>query len=485
MGQHLPTLNWEKDKTGKYKAGGRWRYWHKELRKNKYYSGGNGKSDRDNYRKQQEECAKWLKELEEAKPNRQAYEYAIGERQAILDYMTVSGDVDTALKERLTEELKTLRKNYQLPSPPPLIVNLNKEPPSPIRPDVLEGMDEIEHRRWKKKIGQLKAHQRWTAPASKRDTISHHAEQWLKTLERSAKLPGGITPSSFKTYEERTTVFKDWAGDRSVQELEGQLLLQFKAHLEDQVISEKITSRWAYNVMTLAKRFTKAMYTQGTLEHMPRCFDDALISPDNPGVVVWDKDEVKMFLSKASERTQLYILLCLNCGMYPSDISDLRQDEVDWKAGRITRKRTKTKKRKTVPEVTYLLWDSTFTLLKKFRSDNPTFALTNANGSQLVRREFTKKKDGTEKVGYVNNIAKAYERTCKKIKWKPAKSLMLLRKTGSDTLKNHHQYTNYRQYYLGQAGLTLADRRYTASGYDDFDESQIWLGEQFNQKTQR
>ncbi|RCS44021.1 hypothetical protein DTL42_17980 [Bremerella cremea] len=137
------------------------------------------------------------------------------------------------------------------------------------------------------------------------------------------------------------------------------------------------------------------------------------------------------------------------------------------------------------PEVTYLLWDSTFTLLKKFRSDNPTFALTNANGSQLVRREFSKKKDGTEKVGYVNNIAKAYERTCKKIKWKPAKSLMLVRKTGSDTLKSNHQYTNYRQYYLGQAGLTLADRRYTASGYNDFDQSQLWLGNQFDQATDR
>ena len=33
------------------------------------------------------------------------------------------------------------------------------------------------------------------------------------------------------------------------------------------------------------------------------------------------------------DRTKLYVLLCLNCGMYQSDISDIGEDEVDWTAG--------------------------------------------------------------------------------------------------------------------------------------------------------
>ena len=64
MGQHLPTLNWESDKSGEDKAGGLWRFWTNAKRRNRYFNGGNGKSDRDNYH-QQQACAKWLAEQEE------------------------------------------------------------------------------------------------------------------------------------------------------------------------------------------------------------------------------------------------------------------------------------------------------------------------------------------------------------------------------------------------------------------------------------
>ena len=47
-------------------------------------------------------------------------------------------------------------------------------------------------------------------------------------------------------------------------------------------------------------------------------------------------------------------------GMYQGDISNLQHAEVDWKIGRITRKRSKTKKHKGVPTVSYLLWKETF-----------------------------------------------------------------------------------------------------------------------------
>jgi integrase len=56
-----------------------------------------------------------------------------------------------------------------------------------------------------------------------------------------------------------------------------------------------------------------------------------------------------------SDRTKLYLLLMLNCGMYQNDIAELQQDEVNWKAGTLTRARSKTRERHG-PVVTYKLW---------------------------------------------------------------------------------------------------------------------------------
>ena len=45
--------------------------------------------------------------------------------------------------------------------------------------------------------------------------------------------------------------------------------------------------------------------------------------------------EVRDLLAEANERTKLYLLLMLNCGMQQKDISDLQQGDVDWEHGRI------------------------------------------------------------------------------------------------------------------------------------------------------
>ena len=67
----------------------------------------------------------------------------------------------------------------------------------------------------------------------------------------------------------------------------------------------------------------------------------------------------------------------LNCGMTQRDISDLKDEEVDWNAGRIRRKRSKTANHDNVPVVEYLLWPRTFDLLKEYRSGGELVLLTN------------------------------------------------------------------------------------------------------------
>lgn len=53
------------------------------------------------------------------------------------------------------------------------------------------------------------------------------------------------------------------------------------------------------------------------------------------------------------------MLLGLNCGYRQTDIASIHPREIDWKRGEISRKRTKTVKKKRTPTVTYKLWPRT------------------------------------------------------------------------------------------------------------------------------
>ena len=122
---------------------------------------------------------------------------------------------------------------------------------------------------------------------------------------------------------------------------------------------------------------------------------------------MFDKDEIKALLAKASNRTKLYILLMLNCGMTQKDIADLLVTEVDWKEGRIIRKRSKTADEENVPTVNYKLWPETFRLLKQERAaESKDRVLLNSNGGPIWTEKITK--DG--KYQKTDNVKSAFDR---------------------------------------------------------------------------
>ena len=170
----------------------------------------------------------------------------------------------------------------------------------------------------------------------------------------------------------------------------------------------------------------------------------------------------------------LYILLCLNCGMRQSDIAALRQSEVDWEAGRIRRKRGKTKEHENVPVVDYLLWEETARLLRKYRSKHPELALTNENNNPLKCETII---DG--KVKRLDNIRSAYLRLQMKLKIpaKERKPLASLRATASTKLGDHSEFSRFAQFFLGHSPGTVADKHYVKPSGEQFDRAITWLGE--------
>jgi integrase len=167
-----------------------------------------------------------------------------------------------------------------------------------------------------------------------------------------------------------------------------------------------------------------------------------------------------------------------NCGMTQVDVSNLRDDEVDWAAGRITRKRSKTADCENTPEVCYKLWPLTFELLKQYRSGSERVLLTES-GKPFVRKDLVEGKL-VKADGFASNYAHLKKKLRKSL---PGfkRSLKQLRKLGASLLEGHKDHGRFVSYFLGHSPRTVKDRHYAVPPQSLFDEAVAWLGEQLGQ----
>lgn len=58
-------------------------------------------------------------------------------------------------------------------------------------------------------------------------------------------------------------------------------------------------------------------------------------------------------------------------------------------------------------------------------------------------------------------------------------ALKVFRKTSESKIGNHPQYAYLKQYFLGHAARTIADKHYFALGVDAFDKAIDWLRDEY------
>jgi integrase len=186
-------------------------------------------------------------------------------------------------------------------------------------------------------------------------------------------------------------------------------------------------------------------------------------------------DEVKALIDASTGQLTLHLLLMVNCGFTQQDVADLVDDEVNWKAGTITRKRSKTRNHDDVPTVTYLLWKRTFELLKKYRQQEGGLVLRTKSGQPWITKRQTNgvfnRSDNTKSV---YRHLQEFTSTDKPIK--------LLRKTSSSLLDTHKDYGRYAGYFLAHSPTTVRDKSYVKPSQDQFDLAVAWLGSQYGKQ---
>jgi integrase len=306
-------------------------------------------------------------------------------------------------------------------------------------------------------------------------TVKVQVDAW-RTLLRSVCQSGQMSEGRFDGYSRNIGNFVAWIGeDASIDAIDETKLEGFFNHLSIQVGAQKYSPNYAHTLMMTAKQFIsrlaemKLIPLPGNIRSRRFRFNHSAAGK----IETFSIQEVRAMLDACegfSEKTKLYLLLMLNCGMYQNDIAELIKEEVNWTKGTLTRARSKTRERKG-PVVTYKLWPETFVLLKKHRAKNGELALTTDEGNPLVRYWL---EDG--EMRRYDVIQSAWTRLAGRMRVRKIRlGMKHLRKTSASLLGQHPQYKFYANHFLADSPRTVADRHYVTPNDEEFFEALDWL----------
>jgi integrase len=323
-------------------------------------------------------------------------------------------------------------------------------------------------------------------PTNEPHTVHQAVESFL-AKQRVRVNAGEISAGYYDLLQRSLNEFADHVGRRvSVNNITGHVLESYHTTI---IQRGEWSKDYAASRMRNVKTFVNWCYDIELLDKLPRIMRRGnrvlSIETGEKKKPVFTNEEVKILLDHASERTQLYLLLMANTGCTQIDLSELRPDQVDWKTGRITRKRTKTEDSENVPEVSYPLWGRTFDLLKKYGKRKGDHVLTNEQGGELKREGL----DGT-RLTKCDNVATAYARLIRKLTTpkkdrktgkvvtppllKRGKPLKTFRKTSPSRLEDS-EYATCSRWFGGWSPKSVADKNYIRPPQEMFDKAVRWL----------
>ena len=495
-------------------TGGRQGRWKKKYRGRTLYLGSAGsKSDLEAYRLAMDvwRTRKAGIDAEEAarpKPHQADYEAAIREWEQVLRWSLEHGDDRTAGAARLKLSDLRDRLNRKVPAalaredrfwssfewPRELLSSIsaslagagiaadatdNRKSASIVNPAEhhVERLDGTPAR-IQRKIWQDRLHTRSAPEATRDQSVAAHMARYLHDEQRRVEA-GELSAGRFTSKQSNLHDFRDWLGhSTALKAITGDRLLEYRRHLLARIREHQLARDTAHGRMNDIKAFIRSLWETEVLEELPRLLAQGskklTIGRQVTTPEFFTAEEVKQSLNAANERTRLYLLLMLNCGMYQGDIANLHPDEVDWNSGTITRKRSKTRGHESVPTVRYQLWHQTLQLLRKFRTTAGDRVLVNRNGNPLVVRSL--KPDGRAQTN--DSIRNAYNRLRDKTGIR--KPLKLLRKTSANLIRSNEQYRGLEDLFLGHSPGSMSDRHYTVPPQELLARAITWLGPQYD-----
>ncbi|WP_143544003.1 site-specific integrase [Rhodopirellula sp. MGV] len=460
-------LNWEASR-GKWRV----RYRGQSFR----FDGGSGKSDRVAHKAAQAAWKRRKTELDSeflrAREHQRDYEACLAEWQAVLGY--ASEVEDKALLARASRVIKGLQKDLAAEFLEPLASGrrfLAAQPLSELEDHEIDALlvyeprsqgggveAQREHAKrldaiWRSRIDDRLGHAEVKAePDSIAETIAAFLDH-----KRAEANSGNISAGRADSLRGHLSYLEGWEGvGQSVKQIDARWLDGFRESVLEKISNEEISTSYAKDILGAVKQWVRWLYHTERIDQVPRNLDSRhmSIAVKPVKIKVVSIEDWKVLKANASERTELYMLLGLNCGMTQIDMSDLRPADVDWEAGTITRKRNKTRKFKSVPTVTYQLWPRTFELLKQFRSESPERVLLTKEGRILVESGI--KDDNKLQKRDSVRLAIRYLRGQTGIEV----TMKMLKKLSASLIRDSKEFNGLESLFLDQAESRVSGKHY-------------------------
>jgi integrase len=191
----------------------------------------------------------------------------------------------------------------------------------------------------------------------------------------------------------------------------------------------------------------------------------------------WTVEEYRAVLNATNrDQVKLIFLLGANAGMTQKDCTDLRPDEVDWKAGYVERRRSKTRHVKNAPVVRYKLWPATLDLLLRCYGGGDR-VITTSRGTPYVREGMKAgRRDRCDSFwSHFQLVKRRVQRAgLPDFNGSPKG----VRKMAATILGSHPAHSRFVGHFLGHAPQSVADRHYNRLDQAAFDEAVTWVGRQ-------
>ncbi|WP_166820496.1 site-specific integrase [Thalassoroseus pseudoceratinae] len=314
-------------------------------------------------------------------------------------------------------------------------------------------------------------------------------DQWL-VFRLSDVRSKEITAGTLDNNRNQLQKFADFCPN--ILHADGMKFLEFRAKLQDQ-IAEGASEFTARDTLTTTKNFLEwCGDTAKVIEPISnlRKRGTGIRVPKKRIIKIWSDEAVEDLFRVVDGPKRLFYLLMLNSGCYEGDVGTWRHTATDDKgktfntfdpeARTIRFKRRKERDEEGVPTVTYRLWDETFELLEKYRSNHPEYLLTSEDNTVLYIEELHNDKTKKNKRKRKNLIGRQFGRYRTKLKKKDFwGTLEDLRKTAITKLDGHDEFARYAQYFAGHSPRTITDQFYRVPSQDRFNAAVAWLGEQF------
>lgn len=314
-------------------------------------------------------------------------------------------------------------------------------------------------------------------PIDQEKTLSARIAKWLELQEaRIGNEPGQLSDQEYQNKKYCLGHFERMMGSNlPIDQFNAERVEDFYKQLLEKVKAGDFKMETAKKVFTRAREFVRAQVAWGMLEE-PRNLSARALKFE---VVTGDPEyftdkELRVICNEAAKHgaLELYVMLALNTGMTQKDISDLKPQEVDWHQGMITRRRSKSRNKKTVPIVSYQLWPATFKLLETYRSREPERVLVGERGNPLVDKRGGKNNDA---------IRTAFYRLLKDLEGDKAlkiegRTFTSLRNTSARVINDHPEYGRITHLFLGQAPRTIAEKHYAGAAQGLLSKALDWLG---------